>query len=742
MKRHNCWIQTGCICILMLLLLPVIAGAEGSAIADSVTLETTGVDAWSSTYVKWETTGASEAVYKGNSAGGNHSILLSSHNSSSGIVTAVSAGRAVRVSVSWSNETYNGRALNVYGKNTAYSEVTDLYGSDAGTLLGRITYGTDSELSIDGDYAFIGLRAKSGDVYLNQIDILWEADGSTEPTIPPTHTPAPTTTPTPDDSFTVSFESGIGSGTMESQTDIADAIVMPDCLFTAPEGQYRFAGWKIKNGNGTVYQAGETVPITKDTTFVAVWRAYAFWDMTEKTVLSDGDRVVICHRDSKAVLSADGRISVTENGVFQYRVDGYQTETAENCLVVPDDAALLIVETEDEAVAFHTEDGQYLLLNDAGVRFAKRTTENKANTLFWIEQAEGGFYLRNGLKNGGASKYLRYDQDFSGGDFWIGSPECYTMCFYAEDEALVKPQFYGQSLELSGKIGIRFYMNLDALSEKEKHSSGMSFSVSGSGSVTPWAEFDGENRIEPEGLYYFTCYLNSIQMADTVTATYRYVQNGRERSIKRIYSVKHYVEEFNARVQEDPDWVDDTTKRLVNAVADYGHYAQISLSAQNGWQIGSDYAEMDLFFTEEYPIAQIKSEIRDYAFSCEPGGANISKIIFATVFDSETTIRVYFTPTQGYSGTFAAVVDGKAYSMTASGGRYLLEIANIPSDKLSEAHTIALETEDGTATVRISALSYAESVFRSSNDTAALNAMAAFYRYAMAAEAFMAAHTN
>ena len=131
-------------------------------------------------YTDWTYTGTSGAEYAGQSSGNatGQYIQLRSNNNNSGIVTTTSVGMVTKVAVVWNSSTANGRTLNVYGKNTAYSAATDLYDDNAGTLIGTIVYGTSTELSITDDYAFIGLRSASGAMYLNEIDITWTPDSN------------------------------------------------------------------------------------------------------------------------------------------------------------------------------------------------------------------------------------------------------------------------------------------------------------------------------------------------------------------------------------------------------------------------------------------------------------------------------------------------------------------------------------------------------------------------------------
>ena len=144
--------------------------------------EATDVLNWAATgsptnYTDWTYTAPSGTAYAGQSSGTYQSIQLRSNNNNSGIITTTSVGTATKVVVVWNSNTTGGRTLNVYGKNTAYEAVTDLYGDNAGELLGSIVCGTSTELTISGGYAFIGMRAASGAMYFDEIDITWSTSG-------------------------------------------------------------------------------------------------------------------------------------------------------------------------------------------------------------------------------------------------------------------------------------------------------------------------------------------------------------------------------------------------------------------------------------------------------------------------------------------------------------------------------------------------------------------------------------
>ena len=149
-------------------------GGEGNTVDDVLDLAFTGMSGTS--YATWSNkTGDSGAVYAGQSAGGNESIQLRSNNSNSGVISTTSAGKVRKVVVTWNANTSDGRTLDIYGSNEAYTSPTELYGDNLkGSKLGSIVKGTSTELEIIGDFAYIGMRSNTGAMYLTDITITWE----------------------------------------------------------------------------------------------------------------------------------------------------------------------------------------------------------------------------------------------------------------------------------------------------------------------------------------------------------------------------------------------------------------------------------------------------------------------------------------------------------------------------------------------------------------------------------------
>lgn len=170
-----------------LLLVAAMLFGVSSAWADEVTdvLNRAFTGNTTSTYGNFSGLSASSgAIYAGNNAGSNESIQLRSNNNNSGIVTTSSGGKVKKIVVEWHDNTTDGRTLNVYGSNTAYTDATDLYNSSKqGTLLGTIVKGKSTELTVSGDYTFIGFRSDSGAMYLKEVSITWETSGEQTPSI-------------------------------------------------------------------------------------------------------------------------------------------------------------------------------------------------------------------------------------------------------------------------------------------------------------------------------------------------------------------------------------------------------------------------------------------------------------------------------------------------------------------------------------------------------------------------------
>ena len=121
--------------------------------------------------------GPSGAVYAGKTATNYNSIQIN-NTPTNCIVTTASGGKVRKVVVVWNSNTSTSTAryLYAYGKNAPYT-ATDLSNTNtSGTQLFMELYSgqASSELTIDGDYKYIGFRGSGGAQYIESITITWE----------------------------------------------------------------------------------------------------------------------------------------------------------------------------------------------------------------------------------------------------------------------------------------------------------------------------------------------------------------------------------------------------------------------------------------------------------------------------------------------------------------------------------------------------------------------------------------
>ena len=263
-----------------------IAGAAN--ITDELTHTINGKESTNTTYVDFsDKSYTSNAVYAGNSCNGTSDvrgvIQLRSNNSTSGIITTASGGSIKSITVEWDSNTADGRTLDIYGKNTAYSAASDLYNANTqGAKLGSIINGTSTSLTIDGNYQYIGLRSKSGAMYLTSITIEWQSGNVTY-----------TDYSTSCGDFLVTyygFNTGYtticGDNPGEITVPQFTTYTIPTCTPTEdPQGLKRtFAGtWVDDKGNS--YKPGYSFEVTDDITL------YAQWTWNTNTIPTDDEGI-------------------------------------------------------------------------------------------------------------------------------------------------------------------------------------------------------------------------------------------------------------------------------------------------------------------------------------------------------------------------------------------------------------------------------------------------------------------
>lgn len=114
----------------------------------------------------------SDAVYSGRIANNSNRIQLNNSDSDKGIISTKSGGKIKQVIVKWNSGTSNARILEVYLNNNPFTSASDLYSNSTDDKF-ELAY-NETTLDVTGDYQYVGIRSKSGAMYLDLVTFVWE----------------------------------------------------------------------------------------------------------------------------------------------------------------------------------------------------------------------------------------------------------------------------------------------------------------------------------------------------------------------------------------------------------------------------------------------------------------------------------------------------------------------------------------------------------------------------------------
>ncbi len=446
--------------------------------------------------------------------------------------------------------------------------------------------------------------------------------------------------------------------------------------------------------------------------------------------------------DIEKETGAIGTITVT-SGTFRYDPSGWLDPIQD----------YLITQNDDGTYAVQVKATEYAVSVDSpmehGTVSADLATAVEGDTVTLTVVPEEGYALSTLTYTPEGGEAVAIVADVNG---------AYTFTMPAANVTVtatwssVKPVFALQNLALGEQIGVRFWMDLSMLSETEKASSQMTFAVSGKDGATtrvPYASRETTETYGGKAYAVFRCTLNAIQMADRITATFAYAADadGQTRSVSTEYSIQAYITGYDAYVAQHPDAFPDAMTDLVHALANYGHYAQPFLASIRGWTCGdesADHREM----TTCYGMPSTQNALNGTSAAVISDNEDVG-ITYALYLDSKTGLRVFFQPKNGYAGDIAITVDNQqaAYTVTSQtsateAGWYQVQIKNIRPSELAAEHTVTATTNNGQASITLSALSYAHALISGNlyADQGGPSAMAALYAYHAATAAYLSSN--
>ena len=277
-----------------------------------------------------------------------------------------------------------------------------------------------------------------------------------------------------------------------------------------------------------------------------------------------------------------------------------------------------------------------------------------------------------------------------------------------------EPEFKSHQMILSGQLGMHFYMSIP-----EGMTDGtMTFKV-GDRTVT------AAGTLQNNGRYRFTCYVNSVEMAEEIEATYSYEKDGETKTVTDSISVKEYLEV----IINNESGVDAFTAAtpLAKAIYNYGYY---TMKAVPG---GSKHPAMPDTYTGDVTLI---TSLTGYSISATLDKTVIKSASYSLDLESETAINFYLTTDSELTKDNVSVTAEGAdfeYTVEKVGSRYRVRITGIGAHELGTVFTMTT----GNTTISASAMTYVQqSLANSRASRAAKNAAAALYAYYEAAIAY------
>ena len=293
------------------------------------------------------------------------------------------------------------------------------------------------------------------------------------------------------------------------------------------------------------------------------------------------------------------------------------------------------------------------------------------------------------------------------------------------------PTFVGHALQLTGTIGLQFFVQLPAGADSDAYT--MTF-ANAHGHISESEEFRLQStaKVSEPDTYMVQINLSSIMLAEEFTPT---LHCGEQTWSGEAYSVEDYIIWGSTNLPSG-----SKAMTVVRALADYGYYAQPYLSGVNGWpNNGSVYTQMTTHFTDSYDYADIRNTYGDSAIIINNlNGSGISQVRYSLRFGDNVSLRVYLKPSSGsIDGDGVAVTggySGAGVDKTQTGdeyNRFAVTMTGIPATYLLYSYTIMYNG----AEIVVSPMSYVYGMLSSpaaASRNDACDLVSAFYYYCIA----------
>ena len=299
--------------------------------------------------------------------------------------------------------------------------------------------------------------------------------------------------------------------------------------------------------------------------------------------------------------------------------------------------------------------------------------------------------------------------------FDFSTPITADLTLTAHWEAI--PTISGHNLLLSSEIGVQFRV----IFPDGFDTTGVYMDFAASDGRTGTMQLAAADPISGQNAYWFTFFVNALELADTVTATLHYGDG----ELVDDFSAVRYIDAARQVHADKPKLI-----ALINALQNYGYYMQ-----QSGWTDGKSHAPIEMVFAlSEADVEAARSGVAAMEVVKELEDSGIADARFGLTLNAATVVNVFVLPGEGVS-----IVSPNPAGTQAIGGEtyYRFDSVKIGAGNLGKVYTVSVTTDVGTAHVRVSAMSYVFAVLNGTSFTQAKQyAMAAYYNYYAAADAY------
>ena len=279
------------------------------------------------------------------------------------------------------------------------------------------------------------------------------------------------------------------------------------------------------------------------------------------------------------------------------------------------------------------------------------------------------------------------------GNYSVRLDDILSACYLSVDvtvnaafrKAPSEPEFVSHQMVLSGQLGLHFCMSIP-----EGMTDGTLEFFVGKWSVT------SDGALQSDGRYRFTCFINSVEMAEMITAVYTYTADGVKKTVTDVISVQDYLEYIISNMEGLASYT--AAAPLAKALCNYSHYAGYAVPD------GEKHPKMPDSYAAE---AGLIGSLSGFGLKAALGG-DITAAAFSLDLDCETALNFYLTTDTELSEQNVSVTadDGSSpeYTVARAGTRRHIRVTGIGAHKLGTVYTMTA----GETSISASAMTYVQ----------------------------------